>query len=205
MVAAAWSRWWRSSGRRAWARPRSPSPSPSCIGGEIVVGRLDAGLSRSADRHQSAQRRAARSRAAPSGRRASTPARSSRWPATPPSRTPPSTTLLARDCRAVLVGGSGLYLRAGLGDLGFAAPPSPAAARGWKPLANTDPAALRAQLRGARPGDLRGHRRPQSAARRARPRSARRRAGRASAGSRPALVRRGPAPRYAPVLSGRRP
>ena len=58
---------------------------------------------------------------------------------------------LGRDRRAILAGGSGLYLRAALGGLGFAGPPSPAERRRLEALASADPAALRARLRDCDP------------------------------------------------------
>jgi tRNA dimethylallyltransferase len=51
---------------------------------------------------------------------------------------------LARDRRAILAGGSGLYLRAGRGARG---PPPPADRTRLEALASADPAALRARLR----------------------------------------------------------
>ena len=57
----------------------------------------------------------------------------------------------ARGRTVVVAGGSGLYLRAALGGLSFAAPPVAAARQSLEALANADPAALRERLRRADP------------------------------------------------------
>ncbi|HMK91740.1 MAG TPA: tRNA (adenosine(37)-N6)-dimethylallyltransferase MiaA, partial [Thermoleophilia bacterium] len=57
----------------------------------------------------------------------------------------------ARGRRVVLEGGSGLYLRAGLGGLAFGAPPSPTHRAALEHLAESDPQALLERLRAADP------------------------------------------------------
>ena len=58
----------------------------------------------------------------------------------------------ARGAVAILEGGSGLYLRAGLGGLAFGAPPSPALRRELEMLASDDPGELLRRLRVHDPG-----------------------------------------------------
>ncbi len=58
----------------------------------------------------------------------------------------------SRGRRVIVVGGSGLYLRAALGGLSFAGPPSAARRAELEALAARDPEALRERLRQADPG-----------------------------------------------------
>ena len=110
-----------SSARRRPARPTSRRRSPT-------------GCPESSSRRTRCRRTAAcrSSRTSRSGRRGSrdlAARREPRSPSTRSSRTPRSTTLLAK-ATPIVVGGTGLYLRAALGGLELPPPPAPARGSG---------------------------------------------------------------------------
>ena len=67
-------------------------------------------------------------------------------------RTRPSTACSQPDGRVVVEGGSGLYLRAVLGDLAFGGAPDAARRRGLEARWEREPEALVAELRRRAPG-----------------------------------------------------
>ena len=139
----------RDRARRAPAR-RGRGPG----GG---LGRRDAGLRRAADPHRRGDRSRARAARAPAGRRpAGRPRRSAPAP-TRAWRTPRSTALLAAGRRPIVVGGTGLYLRAALAELDLR-PPAPAGPRApaGGAAGAAAPAALHAELAARAPGAAAG-------------------------------------------------
>ena len=129
----------RSSVRRPRASPRSRELLADRTRHRGHLRRRDAGLRRAAAPHES-------TRAADASRRHPDVSRGIRSASTRSWRMPPSTTSSARMACAVVVGGTGLYLRAALVDLDIPpGPPAPVRER-WERRYDRDPAAAYAEL-----------------------------------------------------------
>ena len=186
----------RARARRAAARRGPPAGRR--------LGRRAAGLRGPGDAHRRADARGAGPPRAPAASPSCRSTRASARASTPGSRTPRSTALVDQGAAPLVVGGTGLYLRAALADLDLRPPPpDELRARLTAELAERGAPALHAHLaaRGAVGGG--GHRPQRRAARRPRPRAARARRARPGGGARGAVA--AVDGRHAPSDAPRRP
>ena len=135
----------RSSARPRRASRRSRWPSRDALGDvEIVVARLDAGVPGHGHRHRQADARRAGRGAPPPASTSPIPARTSRSPRSSAASPTALADIEARGHRALLVGGTGLYLRAVVDDLDL--PGRVARRRAPSSRPSRDAAALHARL-----------------------------------------------------------